>query len=335
MAEPFLLVLLAVRYACLQEPAAGPGSPTVWVLRDEAAGVEAAVAESQGGELSSLRLRIGSRWVETLYKGRNYTSDEGWRGKAPWLWPATGRNLDPESPGELGYRWRGRRYPMPLHGFVREMAWQHLEAGAGEGAAWVTTFVAESEDTLKCYPFLFRLTAAYRLADGRLGITLTVAASPKNRGAMFFSAGNHITFRVPLLEGSDPHRMLLETPSSIEYLKDAAGIPDGRTRPASYATPAPLAEFPPPAAVSLGGYTGEPYLILRDPQGLAIRISHSASSVPEPPVVLFNLWGDPAQGFFSPEPWVGLQNSFNLQKGLVRLRPGGVWTWQIQIQPLR
>jgi galactose mutarotase-like enzyme len=332
---PILLALVLARYVCVEEPAAGPGSPPVWVLRDEAAGIEAAVAESQGGELASLRIRIGGRWIEMLYKARDYVSQEGWRGKAPWLWPATGRNFDPEAPGGLGYRWRGRHYPMPLHGFVREMAWRRLEAGAGEEGAWVTAFVADSEETQKYYPFLFRLTAAYQLAAERLRMTLTVAASPKNRGSMFFSAGNHITFRVPFLEGSDPRRMLIETPSTVEYLKDAAGAPSGKSRPLSYAEPAPLAEISPLAAVSLGGYAGEPYLVLRDPQGLGIRISHSASTIPEPPVVLFNLWGDPAQGFFSPEPWVGLQNSFNLQKGLVRLRPGGLWSWQIEIRPLR
>ncbi len=329
-----LLALALARYACVQERAAGPGSPLLWVLRDEVAGVEAAAAESQGGELASFRVRFGSCWIEVLYKARDYDSREGWRGKAPWLWPATGRNVDPEVPGGLGFRWRGRHYPMPMHGFVKEMAWGHAEAGADEDSAWVTTFVSESEDTLRMYPFLFRLTAAYRLAGGRLRITLTVAASPRNRGSMFFSAGNHITFRVPFLEGTDPRRMLIETPSTVEYLKDAAGVPNGRTRPLSYAAPAPLAEIAPLAAVSLGGYAGEPQLILRDPQGLAIRISHSASTIPDPPVVLFNLWGDPAQGFFSPEPWVGLQNSFELQKGLVRLPPGGLWTWRIEIQPL-
>ncbi len=55
----------------------------------------------------------------------------------------------------------------------------------------------------------------------------------------------------------------------------------------------------------------------------------------EPPVVLFNLWGDPEAGSFSPEPWVGLQNSLNLQQGLVRLSPGRSWTWTVRIRPER
>ena len=329
-----LLALALVRYVWVEERASGPDSPMVQVLRDEVAGLEAAVAESQGGELSSLRVHVNGRWMETLYKARDYTSPEGWRGKAPWLWPATGRNVDPGVKGS-GYRWRGRYYPMPAHGFVRDMAWKRLDAGAGEAGAYVTVCVTDTEETRKSYPFGFRVTAEYRLAEGSLAITFTVAASPKNRAGMFFSAGNHITFRVPLLEGTEPGDMRFETPSTVEYLKDPLGIPSGQTRPLSYPRAVPLAEIPPLSAVSLGGYAGEPYMVLGDPRGLNIRITHSASLIPEPPVILFNVWGDPVQGFFSPEPWVGLQNSFNLQKGLVRLRPGGIWTWKIEIRPDR
>jgi len=150
---------------------------------------------------------------------------------------------------------------------------------------------------------------------------------------MFFSIGNHITFRVPFLKGTDPKAMLFQTPSTVEYLKVPPGLPTGETRPRSLAKPVRLAEVAWLQAVSLGGYEGDPHMVLKDPQGLAIRITHSASSLPAAPVILFNVWGDPEEGYFSPEPWVGLQNSFNLQKGLVRLRPGGLWNWKLEIRP--
>ena len=40
------------RYTVSREPAKGPGSPEVIVLRDHPAGVEAAIAPSEGGDLS-------------------------------------------------------------------------------------------------------------------------------------------------------------------------------------------------------------------------------------------------------------------------------------------
>lgn len=96
--------------------------------------------------------------------------------------------------------------------------------------------------------------------------------------------------------------------------------------------PAKGGEFERLSAVSLTGYKGDPFIVYRDPGGLAIRMSHSASKIPKPPVVLYNLWGDVAGGFFSPEPWVGLQNSLVLGQGLIRLRPGGVFEWTIRIE---
>ncbi len=36
--------------------------------------------------------------------------------------------------------------------------------------------------------------------------------------------------------------------------------------------------------------------------------------------VLYNIWGEVPSGFFSPEPWVDLQNSLVLNQGLIRLR---------------
>ena len=56
---------------------------------------------------------------------------------------------------------------------------------------------------------------------------------------------------------------------------------------------------------------------------------YAASKLPEP-LVQFNIFGGPKQGYFSPEPWFGLQNSLNLEKGLVRLVPGKQWDWRVE-----
>ena len=43
------------------------------------------------------------------------------------------------------------------------------------------------------------------------------------------------------------------------------------------------------------------------------RIATGEMFGPDQPVILYNVWGDAAGGFFSPEPWIGLQNSLVLQ----------------------
>jgi len=324
------------RYRVEEERAKGPGAPLLLVLRDEVAGLEAAVAPSKGGELSSLRVRHRGQWIELLYRARDYTPVASWQGKAPLLWPATGRNrLAGEAPDPAdragSYSWRGRRYPMTIHGFARDLAWRVLTRQAGPSAASVALGLEDTEETRQSYPFGFELRVEYRVAGGRLHVDYTVRASGGNTEDMFFSIGNHITFRVPFLEGTDPESMLFQTPSTVEYLKSAQRFPTGESKPRSFAEPARRRDFDAREAISLGGYEDKPSMRLADPRGLAVRITHEATSVPAEPVVLFNIWGDAREGYFSPEPWVGLQNSLNLQKGLVRLAPGERWEWKLEL----
>jgi galactose mutarotase-like enzyme len=57
----------------------------------------------------------------------------------------------------------------------------------------------------------------------------------------------------------------------------------------------------------------------------SVTLRHKAASLPDEPFLLFNVWGDAKNGYFSPEPWVGIQNSLNLAGGTIRLAPGGQW----------
>src|SRR6185503_2890526 len=111
----------APRYGVTTRALSEPGRQLI-VLQDNDGGLEASICPSQGGELSSLRLRRKGKWVELLYRAADYSPSEGWRGKAPLLWPATGRSLHP--PQGAGYLWKDRFYPMADHGFIRDLPWR-------------------------------------------------------------------------------------------------------------------------------------------------------------------------------------------------------------------
>jgi galactose mutarotase-like enzyme len=324
----------AERYHFSDATAKGPAQPPLIVLHDEEAGIRAAVAPSEGGELSGLELRFRDRWIETVYRARDYTPIDGFAGRAMVLWPATGRNvLDKQQP--FGYELNGKRYPMPAHGFVRSMPWKVISRRAASDGLELVLAISDTADTRQSYPFGFEVSVAYRVSDGELALVYTVRASGDNPSPMPFSIGNHIAFLAPLVPGGDAGKVLFESPSTLEYVKDPPGLPNGKSRSLSYAKPTPLSEIPRLTAISLAGYQDDPYMELRDPQGLSIRMTHTATSIPDEPVIRYNLWGDLEGGFFSPEPWVGLQNSFNLNQGLVRLNPGQEWEWTIRIQPGR
>ena len=325
------------RYSVSDEPAAGLDSPPVVVLRDNVAGVEAAVAPSEGGELSSYRIQFKGQWIELLYHARDYSPGPGFKGKAPLLWPAVGGQyplgtVPASSCWDGSYQLAGKTYPMPCHGFARSLPWKEVSRSATANGAQVTLELRDSDRTRPMYPFAFQLDAIYELAGGHLTINYMVAADQSNAEPMIFSIGNHIAFQLPFVKGTDPAAMTFETPSTVQLLRDSHGLVNGEQKPRSFDTPTRLGDFDARVAIPLAGYRSQPYVRLVDPQGISLRISQQASFIPGEPLVRFNIYGGPKSGYLSPEPWLGIQNSLNSGQGLIRLAAGKVWKWRIDLQ---
>lgn len=310
------------------------------VLRDETSRVEAAVAPTEGGELSSLRVEFKGRWIEMLYRGRSYDAAPGFRGKASVLWPALGSSLPPKPQLVNGravseYDYEGRRYPMPQHGFARTKPWRVVRSWANATEAAVEVALVDDADTRAQYPFGFELHITYRLSEGKVELQHAVTASVANTAPMFFSIGNHIAFAVPLLPGSPVDGYKIESPARLEYLRGADGAPDGTTRERSFRPAVALSSIKVMPAVSFGGLEGDPWFRVIDAGGLGVKVSHHAESQPTAPFVQFNLYGGTAEGFFCPEPFLGLHNSFNQRAGRIELAPGASWQWLIRVEPER
>ncbi|MDP3069087.1 MAG: hypothetical protein Q8N18_02310 [Opitutaceae bacterium] len=310
------------------------------VLRDDTGRLEAAVAPTQGGELSGLAVEFQGRWVELLYRGRDYKSAPGFRGKASILWPAVGSSVPANATPvngkiESAYDYQGKRYPMPQHGFARLKPWQVARTWSNATEAAVELVLKDDTATRAQYPFGFAMHVTYRVTEGRVEIHHEVKAAADNATPMFFSIGNHIGFAVPLLAGSTAEGFTIESPSRFEYLRGANGAPDGTTRERRFALTTPLARQQFVPAMAVGAYDGDPWFRVTDAGGLGVKVSHHAQSTPAPPFIQFNLWGGTAEGYFCPEPFVGLHNSLNTQTGQINLAPGRSWSWRIRVEPER
>ena len=202
-------------------------------------------------------------------------------------------------------------------------------------ASRIALSLEDSAETRESYPFGFRLDVEHAISDGVVSSTYRVRAKESNTDPMPFSIGNHITFNTPLLEGSDWRDMVFRTPSAEMFLKQEGGFPSGEMEPRSHADGIRLEEWPVKVPISLTGYKGDPSVELQDPGGLTLRMSHSGTRTPEGKFIQFNVWGDPPEGYFSPEPWMGMQNSLNLRKGLTWLEPGDEMSWTILINRVR
>jgi galactose mutarotase-like enzyme len=262
----------------------------------------------------------------------DYSDRPGWRGKAPLLWPATGISLT--GPGQdKTYKLGETNYPMPFHGFARHASWQVIKQSESAEMTSLTLRLADSEESRRYYPFAFELEVEYRLLKDRLSLLYRVTAGEGNSMAMPFSIGNHITFNAPLIEGSKASQLEFENTFPNQLITGSDKAFAGEIIASPFRGRRSLSELPNRKAVSLGGIEGAAELTIHDPSGLQLKMVHESSLEAAEPSIQFNLWADTNAGFFSPEPWVGTQNSLNTGFGLVTLQPGESWRWKIDILP--
>lgn len=136
-------------------------------------------ARSYGGELRSIREKADD--TEYLWDG----NPEWWKYSSPVLFPVVGALNDTK------YRYQGKEYDMPNHGFGRISEYNLVEQTKDS----ITFALDYSEETLKCYPFKFRLELSYKLE----GKSVIVGWKVKNVGEedMYFSIGAHPAFLCP------------------------------------------------------------------------------------------------------------------------------------------
>jgi galactose mutarotase-like enzyme len=146
--------------------------------------VVTAVVNPFGAELTSLRDPLG----------REYMTDADpayWSGRAPLLFPIVGRLVGDK------YRFGGKEYALPQHGFARRQAFGLVERAADRAVFRLT----DNDETRAVYPFAFALDAAFSLTGATLSMDITVANTGDQ--AMPASFGFHPAFAWPLPCGAD------------------------------------------------------------------------------------------------------------------------------------
>ena len=154
--------------------------------------------DEHGAELRSL---LGASGREYLWQA----DPKYWGRTSPVLFPFVGMPKDKE------FSYQGKTYPMGQHGFARDRDFRLLKQ---EGTA--LEFMLESdEDSLKVYPFKFRLRIRYELE----GSSVRVIWRVQNTGdeLMHFSIGAHPAFYCPLEEGESTCRLGFDHAGPLDY----------------------------------------------------------------------------------------------------------------------
>ncbi|WP_418668333.1 hypothetical protein [Allofournierella sp.] len=130
--------------------------------------------DTLGAELCSLRRKADG--AEFIWQG----DPRYWSGHAPTLFPITGKLRD------MRFDHGGKSYELPPHGFAKDREFREEE----RQAAGVSLVLQADEDTLRCYPFPFRLTCTFALTPR--GLALTRRVENTGAGRMEFSMGEHL-----------------------------------------------------------------------------------------------------------------------------------------------
>ena len=141
-------------------------------------GAQLRVAEL-GGELRGYR---GAAGTEYLWSG----DPAVWKGVSPVLFPAIGALRDG------GASIAGVRYPVPRHGFARELPFRVSE----QGDDFITLTLTETAETRRLYPFDFALNVTHRLCADGFETRFTVENHTGRD--MPFLIGGHPAFACPV-----------------------------------------------------------------------------------------------------------------------------------------
>jgi len=258
-----------------------------------------------------------------------YRSNRGWKGGAPWLFPAVGRNI---IGGRPAWKHGENRFPMPIHGFAKDAVWRLARKHRAIQCDW-----SSDRRSRSYFPFDFTLRIRYSLAARSLRATVRVRASARNREAMPFSLGNHISLRAPFI-GGNAAACWIRSPARFERLLTSRGLLSGERRAAGLRRARRVGDLGLSLDRVYGGYpAGGRWFELSDPESFGIRVRQRELAAGRTARASktdyhFVVYADLGAGFFCPEPWLGMPNSLNRRRGIVSLEPGRTFGWEMRLQ---
>ena len=96
------------------------------------------------------------------------------------------------------YRTENKEFAMERHGFARDAKFNLIKKTENK----VTYALADSEETLKIYPYNFNLAITYRLEDNKIHVIWHVENTDTKE--IYFSIGGHPAFNVPDFKSGEP-----------------------------------------------------------------------------------------------------------------------------------
>lgn len=246
---------------------------------------------NHGAELVSLHSKETN--LEYIWQG-----DPAFWGKhAPVLFPIVGRLKDDT------YTYQGKTYHMNQHGFARDMKFALVYMRKNE----IAFELSYNDETLKRYPFKFKLLTRYKLMDEMLSVIHEVSNLDNN--LMLFSIGGHPGFRCPLVHWNElfeEYSIEFDRSETLErfFLDGDTGVISPQGKPfLQNARRLPLTR----------DMFDEGAIVLKDLVSDRIKLVNKRTgygvALHMPKFPYFGIWAKPGADFVCLEPWQGIADS--------------------------
>lgn len=267
----------------------------IYELIESKTNSRAEICPERGGIL----LRLVSHGQDLLYLDEStfFNPEKNIRGGNPILFPICGQLPN------CTYHWNGNAYSMKNHGVARTSAWK-VDAYQKEApGAYLTISLESNAETMKSYPFSFRLSYTYRLENGKLTIEQTIShLGTEQEGVMPVHTGFHPYFKV----SSKNICHNLTYPTCFDYN-------DMTQKPLEAVF---CAEGKVEAVVTSANTDGSVVFYSQDNPNEKIRLSASQA------YGYIMLWSVDGCDFICVEPWTAKNQEFLRGKELISILPG-------------
>ncbi|MCR4904222.1 MAG: aldose 1-epimerase family protein [Butyrivibrio sp.] len=255
---------------------------------------------SHGAELVSVKSN------KTDYEYMWQADPKYWKRTSPVLFPLVGNYRDKES------FYNEKKYEMSQHGFARDMDFNLVSQKDDE--IWL--FLEENEDTLKKYPFKFKLEIGYKLEKNTVKVMWKV--SGKDEDIIYFSIGAHPAFNC-CLDSSYITFGENKNDSVISQMLNENGLITGETKELSL-TDGKL-------QLSDELFAGDA-LVIEDRQSQSVSLYDNGKILVtvDFDAPLFGIWSPVGKHapFMCIEPWYGRADGASFDKDLCKRKYGNV-----------
>ncbi|RYD78076.1 MAG: aldose 1-epimerase family protein [Sphingobacteriales bacterium] len=246
-----------------------------------------------------------------------------WAKHSPVLFPIVGSLKDDH------FKYKGKSYELPRHGFARDHVFEIEKKSSAEAVFTLT----QSNETLKVYPFHFKLKLIYKLIDRKLNLTYEVINTGNE--TLLFSIGAHPAFAVPNTPNTnyEDYYLAFNTDEKLTYWKLEDGLVANET-----------------GNIELDGHKlnlkhGLFYndaLVFKNMQSSCISLLNNKNDYGLhfhfEDFPFFGIWAAKDAPFICLEPWCGVADGVNhdhqLQRkeGITSLAPGKNWErfWEVE-----